>query len=422
MARSAHHEAAAAFEHALSALSHLPESRGLLEQAIDLRLDLRGALTPLGEYPRVLDHLGEAEILAEGLSDRGRLCRIHISRAYCLRILGDQGGATVAGERALGLAEALADPPLLVSASNSLGQVYRDAGSFGRAVECFRRSLNLIGPGFLGESLGSASHPSVECRAQLTSTLGRVGQFAEAVRLGEEAIRQAELLDHPYSLLLALNTCGYAYSLQGRGDPAMRLFERSLRLARAVDYPAVGTWSVAGAGVAHRLRGQLGESLALLEEATQLADSLGIRNDRSTWLIMLAETYLALERPADAARAVHDALIGAMARTQRGEEAVARQVLGEIAARHEPPDTDEAESQFRKALTLGEELGMRPLQAHCHLGLGKLYRRTDRSDEASAELTTAVAMLREMGMTFWLPEAEAELAQTDAAASPEQRG
>ena len=53
---------------------------------------------------------------------------------------------------------------------------------------------------------------------------------------------------------------------------------------------------------------------------------------------------------------------------------------------------------------------MRRQQAHCHLGLGKLYRRVCRPDEARAELATAVALLREMGMAFWLPEAERELA------------
>jgi uncharacterized protein HemY len=58
-----------------------------------------------------------------------------------------------------------------------------------------------------------------------------------------------------------------------------------------------------------------------------------------------------------------------------------------------------------------EELGMRPLQAHCHLGLGKLYRRTGSFEEARAELSTAVAMLREMRMAHWLPEAEQELAE-----------
>ena len=70
----------------------------------------------------------------------------------------------------------------------------------------------------------------------------------------------------------------------------------------------------------------------------------------------------------------------------------------------------DAEGTYQEALALADELGMRPLQAHCHLGLGKLYRRTGRPDEARAELATAVAMLREMGMAFWLPEAEVELA------------
>jgi hypothetical protein len=59
---------------------------------------------------------------------------------------------------------------------------------------------------------------------------------------------------------------------------------------------------------------------------------------------------------------------------------------------------------------LAERLGMRPLQAHCHLGLGTLYRQTDRHDEARAELSTAVEMLHDMEMALWLPEAEAELA------------
>ena len=84
-------------------------------------------------------------------------------------------------------------------------------------------------------------------------------------------------------------------------------------------------------------------------------------------------------------------------------------LLGEIAVRETQPDLNEAEVRYREALALAEELGMRPLQAHCHLGLGKLYRRVERIEEAQQELAVAVAMLREMGMTFWLPEAEAEL-------------
>jgi len=81
--------------------------------------------------------------------------------------------------------------------------------------------------------------------------------------------------------------------------------------------------------------------------------------------------------------------------------------------RADPPDPEAAVSRFREALAVAEELEMRPLQAHCHLGLGKLYRPMGRANESRVELSTAVAMLREMEMTYWLPDAEAALAQVD---------
>jgi Flp pilus assembly protein TadD len=97
-------------------------------------------------------------------------------------------------------------------------------------------------------------------------------------------------------------------------------------------------------------------------------------------------------------------------------------VLAEIAATGDRPDIEEAEARYREALELAEEMEMRPLQSHCHLGLGKLYRRVGRREEARAELATAVAMLREMGMVFWLPEAEAALAGTTESPSTEPVG
>jgi hypothetical protein len=90
--------------------------------------------------------------------------------------------------------------------------------------------------------------------------------------------------------------------------------------------------------------------------------------------------------------------------------------VGEIARRGDPPAVDEAERQYREALALADELGMRPLQAHSHLGLGKLHRSMGRNEEARTELSTAAEMLREMGMAFWLPEAEAELALASSGA------
>jgi sugar phosphate isomerase/epimerase len=86
-------------------------------------------------------------------------------------------------------------------------------------------------------------------------------------------------------------------------------------------------------------------------------------------------------------------------------------VLGEIAARESPVEAEAATDRFREALALAEELGMRPLVAHCHLGLGKLSRRTGKSEQAREHLTTATTMYREMGMTYWLEKAASEMSQ-----------
>ena len=104
----------------------------------------------------------------------------------------------------------------------------------------------------------------------------------------------------------------------------------------------------------------------------------------------------------------------ATARQHRGICAWNRWHLAAILARAGDPD---AERTFHEVLAEAEELGMRPLQAHCHLDLGKLYGRVGRLDEARTELSSAVTMLREMGMAFWLPEAERELAEADSSAA-----
>ena len=75
----------------------------------------------------------------------------------------------------------------------------------------------------------------------------------------------------------------------------------------------------------------------------------------------------------------------------------------------EPSEIEPAETHYRQAMALAEELSMRPLVANCHLGLGKLYRRTGKREQATEHLTTATTMYREMDMRFWLEQAEAEM-------------
>ena len=102
----------------------------------------------------------------------------------------------------------------------------------------------------------------------------------------------------------------------------------------------------------------------------------------------------------------------------RASEAHALCLAGDVASAGGAGD---AEAYYREALALAEPRGMRPLVAHCHLGLGKLYRRPDKREEAREHLATARAMYREMGITYWLEKAEAkmtELKEIDRRPSP----
>jgi tetratricopeptide (TPR) repeat protein len=97
----------------------------------------------------------------------------------------------------------------------------------------------------------------------------------------------------------------------------------------------------------------------------------------------------------------------------QGHQAYALRLLGDIAARREPPESTQAEAHYHQALALAEELGMRPLQAHCYRGLGTLYARIGRPAQARVELSAAIELYHTMDMTFWLPQAEATLAQVE---------
>jgi tetratricopeptide (TPR) repeat protein len=124
-----------------------------------------------------------------------------------------------------------------------------------------------------------------------------------------------------------------------------------------------------------------------------------------TWT---GEAYLVAGRLDEATKMALRARDLAQQRRERGCLAEALRLLGEIAVSGDAPEVESAEAHYRQALAAAEELGMRPLQARCHFGLGELYRRTGKQAQAQEHLVTAAAMYRDMDMGFWLEKAEAE--------------
>jgi tetratricopeptide (TPR) repeat protein len=150
----------------------------------------------------------------------------------------------------------------------------------------------------------------------------------------------------------------------------------------------------------------------LLEHTVELAASMRFSVLQSFGVRYLGEAYMLAGRERDARDAAERALALSRQHRERGFEAWALRLLGEMAGQADRPKVEEAESYYRQALVLAEELGMRPLVAHCHLGLGTLYQKVGRHEQAQAELTSAAELYRVMEMTFWREKAEAERGKT----------
>jgi DNA-binding SARP family transcriptional activator len=409
-ARSAHREAVSYFEQALAALRSLPQTRQLLEQAIDLRLDLRNSLLPLGEYGRILQHLRHAEGVAETLGDQRRLGQVSMYVARYFWVVGDQDRALESGQRALALAEAIGDFASRFMATFHLGTTCLVSGDYRRAAEFLAQNVASLEGERRYERFALAGLPSVVSRAWLVWCLAELGGFAEAIARGDEAIRIAEAVDHPYSVIFAHRGLGLVYLRKGDLPKAIAPLERGVALCRAAGIPDLFPGVAAFLGSAYAISGRAGEALALLEQAVSQAAAMRLAWGHSLWLTLLGEASLLADRPPEAVALVRRGLELSRQHKERGHQAWALRLRGEIAAHRDPPDAEQAEASYRQALALTEELGMRPLQAHCHLGLGKLYSKVGRPGEARSELSTAIDMYRAMEMTFWLPEAEPALA------------
>jgi tetratricopeptide (TPR) repeat protein len=407
--RAAFREAVAAFEQALQALAHLPESSDTRVLALDLRLAVDLPLTALGEHGRRLALLGEAEILARALDDRARLGRVLVRMAAVLRVTGDHDGAIVVGRQALARAAALGDSALQVQASHTLGLVYHAIGDFGRAAELLRQNVEAA-----DRASGTPTTAlRIESRAWLARTLSALGAFAEGRRHGEEALRLATLEGRGDTPIIAHAWLGHLYLAQGDLEHAIRVFDQGLALCRASGHRTNLRGIAAGLGYVSALQGRLAEGRALLEEAISEGTRTGALQGQAYRVAWLSEVCRLAGRGEEAWQHARQALDLARQLKERGNEAHALHQLGVVHAHADPLNAEQAETHYQQALALAEALGMRPLVAHCHFGLGTLYAKTSRPEQAHAELSTAIDLYRTMEMTFWLPQAEAALAQVE---------
>jgi tetratricopeptide (TPR) repeat protein len=254
-------------------------------------------------------------------------------------------------------------------------------------------------------------------RARLARTLSALGAFAEGRRHGEEALRLATLDGRGQTPVVAHGSLGELYLAQGDLEHAIRVLEQGLARCRASGDQSWLRGITADLDAAYALQGRLTEGRALLEEAASESLPPGVR--RAVHWMQRSEVCRLAGCGEEAWQHAHQALDLARQRKERGNEALALHQLGVVHAHVDPLDVAQAEARYQQAMALAEALGMRPLQAHCHHGLGTLYAKAGQREQARAALSTAIEMSCAMDMTFWLPQAEAILAQIGGAEKPE---
>jgi class 3 adenylate cyclase/tetratricopeptide (TPR) repeat protein len=403
--RSAYNEAAASLEQALLVLQHLPESDETRQHGIDLRFDLRSSLQALGNHERAFEHLQTAEKLASELDDQDRLGWASAYASQYLWRMGHPTQAEASGQRALTIASELNDFALSVVTNFFLAQGHFIAGEYQRAIHHCQQSLvNLQGERAY-ERLGLTGLPSVLARIWLSWSLAEQGEFREAMVHAGEALSIAETANQPYSEAAACLGVGQAQVIQGALDQAIPMLERTVNLCKTWDLGVIFPTTAVVLGLAYALSGRVAEASSLLEkdevpispDAIFIFETSTARNAVGTVYHMAGRLDEALSITSRAAKLAAD-------RGCRGIQARTLHLLGEISVCHDHTEANRAEDYYRQGLTLAEELGMRPLVAHCHRGLGRLYERVGELQRAEEHIATATEMYQAMDMGFWLEQ------------------
>jgi class 3 adenylate cyclase/tetratricopeptide (TPR) repeat protein len=404
LARSAHPEAVVSFEQALEALGHLPESREVVEQSVDLRFNLRNSLWPLGELTRLIKHLREAEALARSLGDERRLGQLTAYMSQFFAWMGEHDKAVESGCQTQTIAERLEDFSLQVNANFRLGQAYYAQGEYRPGLIVLRANLQALTGERASQRLGQTGLPSVLSRSWFVWCCSELGEFDEARLRAKEGMAIAEAGAHPFDLVVAGFGLGVVALRQGDVDQAITVLERALELCTVGHvpfwFPLIGVWL----GSAYAQSGRVAEALPLLKQAVDQHAAIGLVGVHSLFLTLQGEAMLIAGQADESRRVAEEALTLARTCRERGHEAWALHLLADIQAQHEPTDVATAEPRYREAIALATELHMRPLVARCQLDLGRLYRHAGRP-EASAMLAAARKLLEELEMQRWAKEA-----------------
>jgi len=403
---------AAYYEAAVDALDRLGDGADLTLK-LDARLELWSTRMSTGQVADLPKLAEQTEALARDLDDDARLARVQLQQAQAIALAmtlpGTLESAIDKAREAFDHAD-LRDLRTRSYAKYIVGTACRALGRIAEAVDEFDAGIALFASNEqIGEETGLVFPIYVSLCDQRSEACATLGNFREALASATEALRMATVIRHPLSLARANLCLGTVHLLHGDSGTAVPFLEQSLTVSRE---EALGFWIRARKYFAYALTllGERDRGLEVLARVLEpLAEGLTPQWDVGRNHMLTASVYLAAGCPGEARVVVRQGLAAVTERNARAYRAPLLRLEAQGLSEHAVPELATAQERLDEALTLATELGMRPEVAHCHLGFGKLYRRTGKREQAHEHFTTATTMYREMGMTYWLEKAEAEL-------------
>ena len=401
VSRAANQEAVSLLDQALQALTHLPEGRAKLEQSIDIRLELRPPLLQLGRLRDVLQLSKEAEHLGAELGDESRLGRVYSYLVNYHYLNGEPDLAIEYGERCLRIADATQDLALQALARGYLGLSCHAQGQYRRAELILRQNVDALAMA-RGAAADQSAISYVTSSGWLAFTLAELGDFHAADACADQALRVADGAGHAYGQTIARTLAGLVWLRRGHLDRAFGYLQPSLEACREKHLDVWRPLPSSLLGLTQALAGRLDEALPLLRDGVHLSEVLGINAYLALWMLNLAEGQLAAGQLDQARETARHALDLAVSHKERGHQAWAWRLMGDLDSRGDATALAQAEENYRRALNTAEELRMQPVIAHAKMGLGRVMRLRGDRERAEEYLVTAFMMFRGMDVPFWV--------------------
>jgi len=411
--RWAFRETARYLELALEAIERLPERDANVGQEIDVRFELRLALMHAANFVRMAEITQEAVALSEKIGDRRRLAIAYGYQAFSAVELGHQPQALESAQRSLDLAEENGDPLPTLNARHLLTQVHYTYGNFKRAIEVARPALE-VNDKIVVDALLKPAWTYAAIPTYLLHSSAEIGSFREAVQDAEIMMRRAEAAGNPITISLLWVGVGYMHVRRGVAVDAIPGLERSLKSCQTYSNDLMIPWTASTLGLAYAFNGRHEAGIEYAQEGVRRGETLGITRFQPLRLTCLANAYMLAGRHEDAHTTAQQGLELAHRYHEKGPQAWALYLLAASDSASGTNNEQHLQRAYRDALALAEELGMRPLVAHCHLGQGQLHCALGAASKAREHLKRALTMYREMDMQSWPEQAEAALQELNA--------